>query len=86
MKKNKLDFITATGGKVDIDPATVGHTIITGGNAESLLSKLNATELAKLDKWAALQTDNPVNLMLWPGWADALHRHITEGKGRAKDA
>ncbi|EMA5506106.1 hypothetical protein U3D43_004626 [Salmonella enterica] len=86
MKNNKQVFITATGAKVDIDPATVGHTIIAGGNAESLLSKLNASELAELDKWAALQTDNPVNLMRWPGWADALRRHITEGKDGAKDA
>lgn len=81
-RHNINEFVTASGEKVSLDQGSISHVLLVGdtGNdkPETLISKLDAAELSALEKWAASQTVSPVNLMRWPGWADALRRNVIE--------
>ncbi len=74
-------FITENGDKIAVDHHTIEHVILVGSDKpETMISKLDAAGLADLEKWTAAQVGSPVNLMRWPGWAEALRRHISEAK------
>ncbi|EAQ2882478.1 hypothetical protein EGE62_22830 [Salmonella enterica] len=80
-------FITASGDKIAVDHRTIGHVMLVGSDKpETMISKLDAAELAELEKWTTAQTGSPVNLLRWPGWAEALRRHIAESKAGGNNA
>lgn len=74
------EFVTASGEKLSLDQSTIDHVLLVGDTGsdkpETLLSKLDAAELSALEKWAASQSGTPVDLMRWPGWAEALRRNV----------
>lgn len=84
------EFVTASGEKLNLDQAAISRVVLVGATGtdkpETLLSKLDADELAELEKWTAAQTGSPVNLMRWPGWPEALRRHVIESKAGGNNA
>ena len=61
------------------------HTMILGstGRPKSLRDELTQEQQQALDTWAAAQTPNErgfVDMMRWPGWADALQENIRNKK------
>lgn len=71
----------------------VHHIIISGhsGDSGSLLEKLNQSERRQLDEWARTQQpreNGGIDLMRWPGWAEAAHRMQSDmqiARGQALD-
>ncbi|EJG5355142.1 hypothetical protein [Pseudomonas juntendi] len=81
------EFVTASGEKLNLDQTAISRVVLVGSDKpETLLSKLDADELAELEKWTAAQTGSPVNLMRWPGWPEALRRHVIESKAGGNNA
>lgn len=70
----------------------VHHAIIVGEDRPSLLDRLTPQERAALFSWSREQKPSSpggsIDLMAWPGWADALHRaqsDSTAASGTALD-
>jgi hypothetical protein len=56
----------------------IHHAIVVGEDRPSLLERLTPQERAALFSWSREQKPSSpgssIDLMAWPGWADALHR------------
>lgn len=48
------------------------------GESKSLLSKLSPEQFKTLNEWSNAQPrrDGCINLMAWPGWAEALQQNL----------